>query len=104
LLESRQYPYAKEAHDDYLAAITERGALGVLGLTLLFLAVGRRLAWSARDVVSGRRRVHLSMSHTVGCAAAFATSAMFYEVLHFRQLWVFLALLAAHSARGRDGR
>lgn len=103
LLESRQYPYAKEAHDDYLAAVTERGTLGVLGLALLFVAVGNRLVAAIRLLAGERGSPLFSPSHAVGCAAAFATSAMFYEVLHFRQLWVFLALLAADSVRGRDG-
>lgn len=103
LLETRQYPYAKEAHDDYLAAVTERGAAGILGLALLIGAVASRLRAAARASVTDHRSVLLSPSLAAGCAVAFAASAMFYEVLHFRQLWVFLALLAADSIRGRGG-
>jgi len=87
--------YVKEAHNDYLATIVERGALGGVGLILLLLAVaarlgrcvtGRQSAW-VRDLVP-RPEVLLG----VGCA--LAVGALFYEVLHFRHLWAFLGLVA----------
>ena len=44
LLFDRQYPYAKEAHNDYLAALVERGPLGVAGILLLVIGAGWRAA------------------------------------------------------------
>ena len=87
--------YVKEAHNDYLATIVERGALGGLGLVLLLLAVGARLgrcvtgrqsAW-VRELVP-RPEVLLG----VGCA--LAVGALFYEVLHFRHVWALLGVVA----------
>jgi O-antigen ligase len=104
LLETRQYAYQKEAHDDYLAALTERGVLGVLGLGLLFGAGVARLSRLSRlypDISSRRVPRPAPM---IGCAFALATSGMFYEVLHFRQVWVYLALLAAVSLPSDGGR
>ncbi len=87
--------YVKEAHNDYLATIVERGALGGAGLVILLLAVaarlgrcvsGRQSAW-VRDLVP---RPELLLG--VGCA--LAVGALFYEVLHFRHVWAFLGLVA----------
>ncbi|MHA3836158.1 O-antigen ligase family protein [Terrabacter sp. AAH1] len=87
--------YVKEAHNDYLATIVERGALGGAGLVVLLLAVaarlgrcvtGRQSAW-VRDLVP-RPEVLLG----VGCA--LAVGSLFYEVLHFRHVWAFLGLVA----------
>ncbi len=97
-LEAEQYPYPKEAHDDYLAALIERGPIGVFGLVLLLVAV----VWQLRALLR-KHRARLMVrsigppSAVVACALVFMTSGMFYEVLHFRHLWVFLALLAAMS-------
>ncbi|MDT5050780.1 MAG: hypothetical protein QOG75_6699, partial [Mycobacterium sp.] len=93
LLAAGQFPYQKEAHDDYMAALTERGALGVLGLALLIGAAARRVSAVTQVPRSSGRRV-MAPAPVVGCAVALATSGLFYEILHFRQLWVFLALIA----------
>jgi O-antigen ligase len=94
LLESRQFPYQKEAHDDYLAALTERGSLGVLGLALLISVIAAKIA-ALRRQTGGADRRPIPSAPVIGCAVAIATSGLFYEVLHFRQVWVFLALLAS---------
>ena len=41
-LEATQAPYVKEAHNDYLATLLERGLVGCLGLLVLGWAIGRR--------------------------------------------------------------
>lgn len=108
-LEAKQFAYPKEAHDDYLAALVERGALGVLGLALLLAAVVHRVAAvvrRSRSVRTGPARAPgiASSAAMVGGAVVFATSGMFYEVLHFRHLWVFLAVLASMSMGKRVER
>ncbi|MDQ1484441.1 MAG: hypothetical protein QOJ62_134 [Actinomycetota bacterium] len=99
-LAAGQFPYQKEAHDDYMAAVTERGALGILGLALLIGAAARRIGVVTRVPRSSGQQV-IAPAPVVGCAVALATSGLFYEILHFRHLWVFLALLASASAAKR---
>ncbi|HEU4421109.1 MAG TPA: O-antigen ligase family protein [Pilimelia sp.] len=97
VLEARQAPYVKEAHDDYLAAIVERGVLGGFALVLLAAAVGVRcrrisvpggMAPEYRDIVP---RPELLAAAVV----AVAISGVFYEVLHFRHVWALFGLVAA---------
>ncbi|HEX6445327.1 MAG TPA: O-antigen ligase family protein [Streptosporangiales bacterium] len=93
LLQMRQYPYAKEAHDDYLASLVERGPLGVLGLLGLTFSVGWRTARLLRRSPPGQ-----PIAHPVGlvaCIVVVAVAAAYYEVLHFRFVWVLFALVAA---------
>ena len=97
LLEDNQYPYQKEAHDDYLAALTERGPIGVFGLGLLIGTVVRRLSRLTRVHRRSTGLRIVAPAPMIGCAIALAGSGMFYEVLHFRHLWVYLAIVAAAS-------
>jgi O-antigen ligase len=97
LLEKKQYPYQKEAHDDYLAALTERGPIGAFGLALLLGVAVRMLSKLTRLHTRSAGREVVAPAPMIGCAVALAASGMFYEVLHFRQVWVYLALLAASS-------
>lgn len=93
LLQTRQYPYAKEAHDDYVASLVERGPLGVLGLLGLTLSVGWRTARILRRSPPGQ-----SIAHPLGLVAGIlvvAVAATYYEVLHFRFVWILFALVAA---------
>jgi O-antigen ligase len=96
-LRARQAPYVKEAHNDYLAALNERGVLGGTAMILLIAAIAvasRRISRTAgppppwRPVVP---RPELLAATVV----AIALSAMFYEVLHFRHVWAFFGLIAA---------
>jgi O-Antigen ligase len=95
LLLDRHYPYAKEAHDDYLAALVERGPLGLLGVAMLVLAA----IYRAGRVL--RRRDDVPDPHSVprpaGIVAALlamGVAGTYYEVLHFRFVWALLALVA----------
>ncbi|MGO4598865.1 O-antigen ligase family protein [Terrabacter sp. 2RAF25] len=87
--------YVKEAHNDYLATLVERGALGGAGLVVLLLAVAARLG----RVVTGRqsawvRELVPRPEVLLGLGCALAVGALFYEVLHFRHVWAFLGLIA----------
>ena len=95
LLLERQYPYAKEAHDDYLAALVERGPLGVIGVVLLVFSA----AWRAKTVLRGPPSPDFAaqIPRPVGLVAALAAMGVagaYYEVMHFRFLWLLLALVA----------
>lgn len=98
LLQDRHYAYAKEAHDDYLAALVERGPLGVVGILLLVVSAvvgaGRTLRGPPRGWVDLPRP-----SGLVAALAAMALAGTFYEVLHFRYVWLLLAFAAAVAAR-----
>lgn len=88
-------PYVKEAHNDYIATLVERGAAGGAGLAILVVAVGVRLGRVSQwpqppDVRALVPRPEFLLA--LGCA--FAVAGIFYEVLHFRHLWAFLGLVA----------
>jgi hypothetical protein len=91
-----QAPYVKEAHNDYLAALLERGVVGEIGLLLLGAAAlarcGRLLVGRLPDeyvVILPRAWLLVAVGPVMG------VSATFYEVEHFRHLWTWLGLLAA---------
>ncbi|EWT01754.1 hypothetical protein N865_07665 [Intrasporangium oryzae NRRL B-24470] len=86
-------PYVKEAHNDYVATIVERGALGGLGLVVLVTSIAVRLRRvSARGTPEDT--VIPAPHFLAGIGAAFLVSGAFYEVLHFRHLWAYLGLVA----------
>jgi O-Antigen ligase len=96
-----QAAYVKEAHNDYLATAIERGAIGVVGLLLLIGAVAQR----ARRAVTVARgptvaRAVPVVGALVAALVAVACSAVFYEVLHFRQVWALFGVVAAVGLLG----
>lgn len=102
-LRSRQASYVKEAHNDYLAAIMERGVLGGLALIVLASAIAVRARRISRpDGVSPPFRDVVPRPELLAAAVvAIAVSALFYEVLHFRHVWALLGLIAALELTGR---
>jgi hypothetical protein len=88
-------PYVKEAHNDYLATLVERGALGGIGLVVLIAVISVRLGrvtfWPQ---TAGVRELVPRPEYLLGLGCAFAFAGLFYEVLHFRHLWAFLGLIA----------
>jgi hypothetical protein len=102
-LRQRQAAYVKEAHNDYLATLLERGVLGGVALVMLATAIAVRcrricapqgVAPAYRDVVP---RPELLAAAMIG----IGVSAMFYEVLHFRHMWSLLGVIAALELTGR---
>jgi hypothetical protein len=95
-LAASQAPYVKEAHNDYLATLLERGLIGALGLLVLGIAVFIRCV---RLVVGTLPEVYADLVPRAWLLAVIgpvmATAAGFYEVLHFRHLWTWLGLIAA---------
>jgi O-antigen ligase len=90
-----QEPYVKEAHNDYLATLLERGLVGALGLLVLGVAVavrcGRLLFY---DLPGPYAEAVPRPWLLVVIAPVMATAGGFYEVLHFRHLWTWLGLIA----------
>jgi hypothetical protein len=92
----------KEAHNDYLATLVERGPLGVLALLLLAGAITVRAARvSINGLTPEYARVVPNPSALAGVFLAFAITALTHEVLHYRHLWALLAVLAALHLFGR---
>ncbi len=88
-------PFAREAHDDYLAALVERGVIGAAGVLLL---VGSVLARTGSIV---RRPPSAAFAEVVPrtapiLAAVVGTLALgtVYEVLHARHVWALFGLVA----------
>jgi O-antigen ligase len=97
-------PYVQEAHDDFVATLAERGVLGGIGLIFLIFSIGVRLTRVAvRPLPPDVAAMVPRPEYLLGLGCAFLVSACFYEVLHFRQLWVFLGLVAGLDmmVRGR---
>jgi O-antigen ligase len=105
-LQAEQAQYVKEAHDDYLAAVVERGILGGVALAWLVAMVAvRSRRIGRRDALRPEFAAVLPRPELLGAAAgAVLLSAMFYEVLHFRHVWALFGLIAAVELWGRRER
>jgi hypothetical protein len=102
LLEDRDTA-GKEAHNDYLATLVERGPLGVLALLMLIGAITVRAGRvSVGGVTPEYARAVPNPPAIAGAFLAFAVTALTHEVLHYRHLWVLLAVLAALYLYGRS--
>jgi O-antigen ligase/polysaccharide polymerase Wzy-like membrane protein len=102
-LAAAQEPVVKEAHDDYLAAIVERGVLGFIGLLALIATVVVRSVPLAAGRISHRfGAIIVNPNALLGAAAGTFCAAAVYEVLHVRHVWALFALIAALSIWGRE--
>ena len=93
-LERELAPLVKEAHDDYFAALIERGALGLLGVVLLVFGVGLRgfaIAGKPGPTLAVLARPHALFGAVAGTLVAMSV----YELLHVRHVWALFALVAA---------
>jgi O-antigen ligase len=94
-------PYVKEAHDDYLAALIERGLLGVLGLALLVASLGIKTVRTGTARLREAYRDVLVRPHAlVGAVAGTLVSGTVYELFHVRHVWALFAIPAAVSIWG----
>jgi O-antigen ligase len=95
----------KEAHDDYLATLTERGFFGMAGLLMIMLVVGLRATAIARARLAPN---YAPLIHTpsafIGAGVALAISSITHEILHYRHVWAFLGILGGVYLFGRARR
>jgi O-antigen ligase len=104
-LENEGAPFVKEAHNDYLAALIERGAIGLLGFLILVAGlVVRTLAFAGGRLTGGFRAVVVRPSALVGAVAGTMVAEAVYELLHVRHVWTLFAFVAALYVSGRDWR
>jgi lipopolysaccharide/colanic/teichoic acid biosynthesis glycosyltransferase len=100
LLANWYYPYANEAHDDWLAALSERGVLGLLALLLLAGCVVSRAGPVLRRPLSAPMAAAVpAPAGIVAGLLALGVNSFFEEVLHFRPLWLLFGIAAV---LGRD--
>jgi hypothetical protein len=95
-LKESQAPYVKEAHDDYFAAVLERGVVGAFGLLLLLGSVATRTFWVGNGRVGGRFAHALARPYALaGAVAGTLAAETVYELLHVRHVWALYGLVAA---------
>jgi O-antigen ligase len=104
-LEKHQAAYVKEAHNDYLATLIERGVLGAVGLILLGFAIAFRCVRLLVEPVPRRLLDALPRAWILAVILpVVGVAAGFYEVLHFRHVWTWLGVLAAVALMAQDDR
>jgi len=96
-------PLVKEAHDDYLAALIERGPIGFVGVLLLVSSLALRgllvtRARLARDFAA----IVVRPNALIGALAGTLVAGFVYELLHVRHVWGLFAIVAALSIWGRE--
>ena len=91
-----------EAHTDYLAALNERGVLGIIGVSLLVAGLvfqAFRLAGTTGGTVARAiARPHALAGATAGMLVAMTTT----EYLHVRHVWTLFALVVAGARMARE--
>ncbi len=98
---------SKEAHNDYVSYLIERGPLALLGLLILkFQVFGRITQWWRGRAGSSRSRVRGGplAAATFGAWVASWVNSNTIETLHFRHVWLFLAMVYALGTMGGDAR
>lgn len=98
---------AKEAHNDYLAYAIERGPLGLLGLLAMLGLTFAKLGAAARrreDEDSAADPTGPLVAAATGAMVATAVHALTIEVLHFRHVWMLLAIVCAIEAQAKRAR
>jgi len=97
-----QAVFAKQAHDDYVASLMERGFIGFGAVLLLAACVLLRASGVARDGLrNGYETVVVRPNALVGAAVGTLVAASVYGVLHNRHIWTLFAIVAAASFWGR---
>jgi hypothetical protein len=88
----------KEAHDDYFAALIERGPLGFLGIIVLVTSVMfRALSVVRARLDGGFAGVVVNPNALVGALAGTLIAMTVYELLHVRHVWALFAVVASLS-------
>ncbi len=103
VLQSQQATYPKEAHNDWVAAVVERGLLGMLGLLLLVAEIVVRASrtWAPARLLLGLRVALPSPAYLTGGLGCVLVFSLTHEVLHDRTVWTLLGLIAAVALWGR---
>ena len=102
LLGQGQSTQTKEAHNDYIAVLVERGVLGAVGLVVLFGALFMRAKPISTERLDAGFAAVVPVPAAIPAALlALAATAMFHEVLHFRHVWALFGIVGALYLWGR---
>jgi hypothetical protein len=102
LLQSQLAPYAYQTHDDYIESIVERGLIGAFGLLVLIGSLSVRAgAVATKPLAPEFAALFPRMAPLIGALLGLAVSASYYQILHFRHVWAFFAVIAALYVWGR---
>jgi O-antigen ligase len=98
-----QETYVREAHNDYIAAVLERGFVGGIALiVLIFVVLLKCLRIARRDALSPEYAREVPRPELFGALVlVFLVSGLFYETLHYRHGWAVFGLIAALDLFGR---
>jgi VanZ family protein len=92
----------KEAHNDYFAALIERGPVGFIGILLLVSGLlVRAVSASTRRLSAGFADVVVRPNALVGALIGTLLAMTVYELLHVRHVWAMFAIVAAVSLWGQ---
>jgi hypothetical protein len=102
-LRREQAQLVKEAHDDYFAALIERGPIGFIGVLVLVSSLFLRGLFVTRTTLSDAFAATVRRPNAlVGAIAGTLLAGTVYELLHVRHIWALFAFVAALSIWGRD--
>ena len=102
VLAQEQAHRIKEAHNDYAAALVERGIVGAIALSLLVGSVIVRSASIATGPINSAYEEAIPRPQALlGAVAGCLVAGMFYEVLHFRHVWALFGVVGALYLWGR---
>jgi len=102
-LQEEMAPLVKEAHDDYLAALLERGIAGLAAVLLLLVTIGARaMSVTTRRLGQSFAVAVIRPNALVGAFAGTVVAGTAIESLHLRHVWVLFALIAAVYTWDRD--
>jgi O-antigen ligase len=102
-LDAEMAPFVKEAHNDYFAALTERGLIGLFGLFLLLGGVAlRALSLLSSRIGPRYAAVVVRPGALVGAVVGTMATSAVYELLHVRHVWALFAIVAAIFVWGRE--
>jgi O-antigen ligase len=100
----RKHSYlSKEAHNDYVGYLVERGPLGLLSLLILVVQPFVALWWVLKKNTDRRWKAGVGgalAAALVGGLVATTIHSFVIEKLHFRHFWMFLAIVFAFRAAG----
>ena len=102
-LQTEMAPFVKEAHDDYAAALIERGVIGVVGLLMLIFALASAaVSVGLSRLKPGFAAVLVRPNALVGALLGTMVAETVYELLHVRHVWALFGFVAALVLWGRE--
>ena len=100
-LRKQMVALVKEAHDDYFAALIERGPVGFIGILILVASLLLRSLSTIKTKLAGFSDVVVRPNALAGALGGTLVAMTVYELLHVRHVWALFGVVAAVSISGR---